>query len=387
MRIAFVTIEYPPNLIGGAGAYAGELCARLGARGHEVVVFAPLDINSPHPSTTRGVKICPIKTSPLLPQSIQFWLHLRTAIREEGPFDIIHINSFPFYFLNQTKLADCPQVLTVHHLVSDAQECNHVSQLRRLMDLRGENAIILPYLERSCIRTSNSIIGVSKYTVERIRQRFDLPSDQVVCIPPGVPSLCDKTLISERSLRDRFSITEGPIVLFVGRLNDPRKGFDVMMKAMASVTGATLVAVGKGDESPILSLAREYAVEDRLVLTGFQDETTLASLYAISTICVVPSRLEGYGYTAVQSMQAGRPLLASAVGALPEIVPAEELFPVGDAEALSVRLNELLASPAERSRLSDLNLVWAKQLMTFEEVAERTESLFESLIQQSRRGE
>jgi glycosyltransferase involved in cell wall biosynthesis len=126
---------------------------------------------------------------------------------------------------------------------------------------------------------------------------------------------------------------DGP-VLAVGRLV-PEKGFDLAIEAVAR-TGDVLEIVGDGDQRAALeALARDTGASVRFL--GSLPPEAVAERYAAARLVVVPSRREGFGMVAAEAAAAGRAVVASAVGGLPDIVGATNgvLVPAGDVEALA----------------------------------------------------
>ena len=130
-----------------------------------------------------------------------------------------------------------------------------------------------------------------------------------------------------------------PHVLFVGRLSS-EKGIEELVEATA---GLPRVFVGDG---PL-----RHLVPDAV---GFVPPAELGAYYDRAAIVVCPSRREGYGVVAREAMAHGRPVVATAVGGLPEAVEHERtglLVPPGDASALRAAIERLLADAPLRARL------------------------------------
>jgi glycosyltransferase involved in cell wall biosynthesis len=144
-----------------------------------------------------------------------------------------------------------------------------------------------------------------------------------------------------------------PRLLCVGRLI-PIKGHLVLLRALAQarlrVPELTLDVAGRGPLEPALkAYARELGVADAVRFLGFVSPVQRA-VEGVA-IVVVPSLGEGFGMVALEAMERGRPVIASAVGGLPEIVAHGEtgfVVPSGDAEALADAIVEL-ASDLERA--------------------------------------
>jgi glycosyltransferase involved in cell wall biosynthesis len=108
----------------------------------------------------------------------------------------------------------------------------------------------------------------------------------------------------------------GP-VLAVGRLV-PEKGFDILIRAVAE-TGDRLVIVGDGDARPALqSLALSCGAD--VTFAGAVDPGDLAGRYAAARLVAVPSRREGFGMVAAEALAAGRAVVGTRVGGLPDLV-------------------------------------------------------------------
>ncbi len=139
-------------------------------------------------------------------------------------------------------------------------------------------------------------------------------------------------------------------LLAVGRLV-PQKGLDRLVEALARLPEEVVLEVaGEGPEGPALA-ARAGALGGRLRLLGFVED--VAGLYARAHLVVVPSRWEGFGLVAVEAMASGRPVLVSAVDALPSVVgEAGVAVEAGDPAALARAVGGLLGDPVLLRRLA-----------------------------------
>lgn len=147
-----------------------------------------------------------------------------------------------------------------------------------------------------------------------------------------------------------------PYLLGIGR-HVPQKGFDVLLQAFAqaSQTSHDLLLAGDGPERPTLErLSADLGLGERVRFIGRADRPMAVSLFAGCSFFVLPSRQEPQGIVNLEAMAAGKAILASRVGGVPEIVQDGKtglLFPAGDADALAEAIERLTADAALRQRL------------------------------------
>lgn len=138
-----------------------------------------------------------------------------------------------------------------------------------------------------------------------------------------------------------------PLMGAVARVRH-EKGIDVLLDAFAQVTGAQLLIVGDGPDRAAL----EKRAPANVMWAGQQPWERAIALMKGMDVVVVPSRFEGFGLTAAEAMAAGKPVVASDVDGLREVVgDAGLLVPAGDAVALAAALKRLLGNPEERAVL------------------------------------
>jgi glycosyltransferase involved in cell wall biosynthesis len=169
---------------------------------------------------------------------------------------------------------------------------------------------------------------------------------------------------------------------FVGRLI-PHKGVDVLIDALAMDDRLDADIYGAGPEADRLAArAADRGVADRVTFHGFAEDSSLPAVFTTFDVLAVPSVpvpgwLEQFGRVVVEAQASGVPAVASASGALPEVVgDAGLLVPPGDAAALCAALVRVLEEPGLWSRLRDAGLETVHRF-TWAEVAGLQQSLYE----------
>ncbi|MCP4002759.1 MAG: glycosyltransferase family 4 protein [bacterium] len=160
-------------------------------------------------------------------------------------------------------------------------------------------------------------------------------------------------------------------LLVVSRLA-PEKGVDVLLRALPKIEvdgrPAILRIVGSGEsEAELRQLASQLGLEQRVIFDGHVSVgEELFARYASARLLVIPSHTEGVPKTAFEAMAFGRPVLATAVGGLPEILGEEEdrgrLIPAGDPALMAHAANELLADPERLERMGTSARSFAREI-------------------------
>jgi glycosyltransferase involved in cell wall biosynthesis len=155
-------------------------------------------------------------------------------------------------------------------------------------------------------------------------------------------------------------LPERPAAVFVGRL-DRVKGVDTLLAAWtrvaAQIPSAHLTIVGDGPQSaPLRQQALRLGVQDSVTFAGTLSGATVRSLIDDACVLILPSHSEGFGRIIVEAMARGRPVVASNVGAIPELVGSGTtgvLVPAGNSAELARATIDLLTDRVALIRMSE----------------------------------
>lgn len=165
-----------------------------------------------------------------------------------------------------------------------------------------------------------------------------------------------------------------PLVLAVGRLH-PQKGYDVLLRARAAWPEAVVAVAGDGPLEPSL---RAQAPDVRWL--GRRED--VADLLAAADVVVLPSTWEARSLTAQEALRAGRPLVATRVGGVPDLVrDGAVLVEPGDADALGREVRRLLDDPAHAAALVARGRAVAASWPSEQDTVEQVLAVYRELLQ------
>ncbi len=202
--------------------------------------------------------------------------------------------------------------------------------------------------ERVLGRLTDAFIFVSRFEAATYEAKIGRPQAPATVIPNGVrPEEFEPVALA----------SDAADFLFVGTLRD-LKGPDVFIEALALLRARsgqppTAVIVGGGVDKPgFVAMAAEHGLADAIT---FLDPMPARAAFQLGRIMVIPSRAESMPYIVLETIAAGRPLIATRVGGIPEIYGAESgrLIPPGDVETLAAAMAATLAAPEAARAAAD----------------------------------
>jgi glycogen(starch) synthase len=175
-----------------------------------------------------------------------------------------------------------------------------------------------------------------------------------------------------------------PYILGIGRLVR-QKGFDVLIEAFAAsgIDSHDLLLAGEGAERlELRRLTRRLQIEKRVQFLGRADRATVVALFRGCAFFVLPSRQEPMGIVNLEAMAAGKAVIASRTGGVPEIVADGEtglLLPPGNVESLAAAMRRLTADAPLRERLGAAGRERVRRY-TWEAVASSYRQIYEAAL-------
>ncbi|MEV7913607.1 glycosyltransferase family 4 protein [Streptomyces griseus] len=345
----------------GSSAHVGSLAAGLVARGVQVTVCAPSAVDRAYDFTATGARFLPVprRSDPAAVAA------LRAACTGA---DVVHAHGL--HAAARTALAlsgrTVPLVMTWH--------------TRRYAE--GARRQILHLLERRAARAASVVLAPSSDLVDRARERGARDARFApVAVPTPRPADASAAA-DEGKVRAELGAVDRPLLMAVGSLV-PHHGFDTLLDAARVLRRLDpvplLVIAGEGRDRGAL---QRRIRDEELPVTLIGRRDGVGELLAAADLALLPSRWEGRSLLAQEALRAGVPLVATAVGGVPELVgSAAELVPYGNAEALARTVVRLLGDPAARARLAEAGRVQAAGWPTEDDTIAHVLSVYDELAQ------
>ncbi|MFV0130592.1 glycosyltransferase family 4 protein [Streptomyces sp. HMX112] len=343
---------------GGAGssAHVRSLAAGLVARGVRVTVCAPAELDHAYDFPGAGARFVPLprRGGPLAAGA------LRTAC---AGADVVHAHGLHAAVGAGLALGRRPVPLVVTwHTRTPAE---------------GARARLAGLMERRAVSAAAVVLGASSELVDRARGRG---ARDARLGPIALPAPRPGTDLPDGKARAELGLMDRPLVMAVGSL-EPHRGYGTLLDASRRWLGhdpVPLVAVA-GEGRRRAALQRRIDAEELPVrLLGRRDDVT--ALLAAADVAVLPSRWEARALFAQEALRLGVPLVATAVGGVPELVgDAAVLVPYGDAPALAAAVSGLLADPARRADLAAAGRAQAATWPTEDETVAQVLSVYDEL--------
>ncbi len=197
---------------------------------------------------------------------------------------------------------------------------------------------------------------------------------------------------AEMDARAAFSIpADAPLVGMAGA--DHRKGTDIFLNAAIRVaqdhpTAHFVVAGMFRDaefEARLAKQAEAAGLGERMHWLGFQEN--VAAIMAASDVWTMPSRNDAFPLVGLEASASGTPLIASAIGGLPEMLVDGEtgyLVPAEDVGALATRISELLGSDERRASMGEMGMRFVREKLSLDQQVQKFEQCIRDLIQRGR---
>lgn len=404
MKIGILTNEYPPNVYGGAGVsveyLADELCKLdNGKHSVKVLCFGEQEVKSENLSVQGVNPEMEFHTvDPRHRKFLDTMLNDLVMAGEMSDVDIVHCHTWYSHLAGMLvrQLLQVPMVLTTHSL--EPHRPWKVEQL-------GTAYHASSWVERMAYQNADGVVAVSKSMKNDVHSLYGVPCDRIGIIHNGI-NLDQYKPTSDPEILDRYGIDRKmPYVLFVGRIAR-QKGIIHLVNAIRAIdTGVQIVLCAGAPDTKEIGEEMEQAVRDAwqhtdnpvIWIDEMLPKDEVIVLYSQASVFVCPSVYEPFGIINLEAMACETPVVASAVGGIPEVVIPDEtglLVPISprsksDVEPanpdkfsadLASAVNRLLRSPEKCAEMGKRARRRVEDHFSWASVAARTLGFYQQVV-------
>jgi len=407
MRIALLSYRSKDHC-GGQGVYVRHLSRGLVDLGHEVEVFSgqpypelldprvrltkvpsldlyrePDPFRVPRPSEIRdSIDLLELATmwTAGFPEPRTFTLRVARLLADrKADFDVVHDNQSLGSGLLTIAGSGMPVVATVHHPITRDRSLD-LAAARWWRKPLVHRWYGFSSMQKQVARQIPDLLTVSSSSATDIVADFGVSPDQLHVVPLGV---------NTELFRPGSSPRRPGRVMAIASADTPLKGVSTLLHAVAKLRTSRdleLRLVAKVETNgPTHKLIAELGISDIVHIASGLPDAELAALFASAEVACIPSLYEGFSLPAVEAMASGTPIVASRVGALPEVLGTDgacaELVAPADVDALTHAIGELLDSPERRRSLGEAGRSRAVNVFSWDAVAAQTVRIYQRAIE------
>jgi glycosyltransferase involved in cell wall biosynthesis len=254
----------------------------------------------------------------------------------------------------------------------------------------ADNSIIFDQL---LAQSSDQLISCSKSVRDHVSEKLGIPPEKIEVILYGSDQNRFKVRYDPVEVKKELNIPrDRNVVGIIGRISE-QKAQDDFIKAAKLIKDAVpdtvFLIVGQTDDDLLVNRLKDLAVSlgiDRdIIYTGYISD--VPKVYSALDILVVPSRWEGFGLILVEAMASGKPIVATNVGPIPEVVISDEtalLVPPSSPPSIASSVISLLNNPGRAREMGQRGVERAK-MFSWERAGRQLDLLYKKLLQGSRR--
>ena len=361
-RLAVFNTQPPCLYFGGVEKRIIETAKRIQSQA-EVTVYSGTKAGFKKTATIEGVTFVPLySTDRIFP--LDNWFFNRSIAKKAGAIeaDVYEAHAVSGYRLLKTlnnRGVKKPFVHTIHGVLADEYE-----QAKRngYLTYRGRIANYfmrqLAKREEETAKNAKLIVTISQYSVEKIKQFYDVDAAKIRIVPNGVDPEKFKPTEDKAVAKRQFGLGNEPCVLFVGSLI-PRKGLPFLVEAAKKIVKeqreTKFLIVGEGPlKNQLLSKVEAANLSGNFRFLGNIQSDMLPPVFNCADVFVLPSIQEGQGIVLLEAQASGKPVVAFDIGGVNEAVRRGEtglLVPRGSIDELADAIMQLLSENALRDKM------------------------------------
>ena len=354
---------------GGGERYLELLFGRLDRTRYRAMLICP----EPGPFVgrmkERGVETHLVHLAPLF-NPLALWRLTRLLRQKRVTILQTHGARANFYGRIAGRLAGVPVIIsTVHNSLKDYE----VRSLRRWL---------YAFLLRLTLPLVHRIVCVSEANRRDLIEECPAASAKAYTVYNGVDPSAFPSQLDRQTVRQKFGITQGPVLVTIARLTE-QKGHRYLMQALPRLLQTwpqlCCMFVGEGELRDALHhMAIDLGVEQACRFMEIRED--IADILAAVDVVVLPSSSEGFPFVLLEALAMGCPVVASRVNGIPELIENQKtglLVSPRDPHALMVAIREVLSNPTAASKMGAEGRAVVRERFTVDRMVANTTAIFD----------
>jgi glycosyltransferase involved in cell wall biosynthesis len=354
---------YPAYAFGGPVRVAFQVSKELAKRGHEVVVYTTdakdwdSRLNTESVEIVDGIKTHYMKNlTMILVKKSNLFITPKIISRSKNEikdFDIVHLHEYRTFqniiIHHYAKKYNIPYVLQAH------------GSLPRIMQKQSLKWIYDEFFGYKLLKDAAMVIALNKIELEQYRERF-VPTEKIAIVPNGIDLSEFINMPYKGEFKKKYSLNENDkIILYLGRIHRT-KGIDILIKSFKEVIDSLdcvkLILVGPDDGyfNDVKDLIKKLALEKNIIITGPLYGKEKLEAYTDADIYVLPSRYETFPMSVLEAYACSKPVIASNVGGLKELILNGETGLLFESENIEQLANNILSLINDREKSKKIGI-------------------------------
>jgi len=384
MKVAMISWEYPPRIVGGIARHCEGLAKALVKQGHEVHIFTLDFPGAPEYEEREGIRVYRTRSEVGHPNFLSWVLLFNHFIEKRlasvsklVDFDVLHVHDW----------LTAPSSIAFKHFAKKPMVFTAHSTEHGRSGLHIPDSFTIDGLEWWSTYEANKVIVTSNSMKHEVCGHFHLPWEKVDVISNAIDPTKYQGAVDKWAIRSRYGIQpHEKLILCVGRLV-PQKGVEYFIHSVPILARrrpeAKFIIVGDGWYRDHLEwVANTTGERWRITFTGFIPDGDLIALTKSADVMVVPSIYEPFGIVALEGMAAGVPVVASQVGGLTEFIEHDRtgvLVYSRNPESIAWGVEHVLSNPDHARWLVQNAFEIVQKSYSWEAIAKKTSRVYEEV--------
>ncbi len=399
MRIAILSYEYPPETgFGGIGTYAYYQARALAKNGHDVHVFAGSTKPGIFHSEHEGVKVTRIKRDGWFSEMLEssrkkraWWFQNRLTTSRDAyevlekehsrkPFDFVEAPECGADAMVSSTLLTIPTAVRFHSPARLIMNIYNVPKIDR---------VLTAFAEQLGINQAQVLTSCSQFLADEVIARMD-ERDPVHVIPNGIDvPLFDRD--EGIDVHTRFGLPKDKKIIFFANRMEERKGIhivqEMVQRTLAKYPDIAFAFAGRDlfgyMEKRILPWVKDNQLQSRFFYLGQLGLPEVRAVLKKSSIFLIPSLWENCPYSCLEAMTAGRAIVSSDCGGMPELIQDRRtglLAKNGDPASFVSALQEMIEDEQLRARCGTAARAEVEKRLTDVAIARRSVEVYQGWL-------